>query len=97
MGPEHSFIHESGRGEYHAVTDEEALEGFFALSRTEGIIPAIESSHAIYEAMRLAKTLDKDKIIIVNLSGRGDKDVEQVKSFFEDPNCPYDMEKFLQK
>ena len=97
VGPEHSYIHASGRGKYTAVTDEEALEGFFALSRTEGIIPAIESSHAVYEGMRLAKSLDKDKIIIVNLSGRGDKDVEQVKAFFEDPNCPYDMKKFLKK
>lgn len=80
VGPEHSYYHSIGRGRYVSVTDQEALDAFTKLSRTEGIIPAIESSHAVAYAMKLAKELDKDQIIIVNLSGRGDKDVEQVKS-----------------
>ena len=78
VGPEHSFYHESGRGEYVSVNDEEALDAFFMLSKLEGIIPAIESSHAVAHAIKLAKTLPQDKVIIVNLSGRGDKDVGQV-------------------
>ena len=78
VGPEHSFYHESGRGEYVSVNDDEALDAFFMLSKLEGIIPAIESSHAIAHAIKLAKSLPQDKIIIVNLSGRGDKDVGQV-------------------
>lgn len=80
VGPEHSYYHSIGRGQYVSVTDQEALDAFTKLSRTEGIIPAIESSHAVAYAMKLARELDKDQIIIVNLSGRGDKDVEQVKS-----------------
>ncbi len=83
VGPEHSYYKESGRGDYVSVTDDEALEAFFTLSKTEGIIPAIESSHAVAYAMKLAPTLDKDKIIIVNLSGRGDKDVVQVMEMIE--------------
>lgn len=80
VGPEHSYYHSIGRGQYVSVTDQEALDAFTKLSRTEGIIPAIESSHAVAYAIKLAKELTKDQIIIVNLSGRGDKDVEQVKS-----------------
>ena len=80
VGPEHSYYKDIDRAEYTAIKDDEALEAFFALSKAEGIIPALESSHAIAYAMNLAKTLDKDKIIIVNLSGRGDKDVAQVKA-----------------
>jgi tryptophan synthase beta chain len=83
VGPEHSYYKESGRGDYVSVTDDEALEAFFTLSKTEGIIPAIESSHAVAYAMKLAPTLSKDKIIIVNLSGRGDKDVAQVMEMIE--------------
>lgn len=79
VGPEHSFYKESGRGEYVVVTDNEALNAFHELSKSEGIIPALESSHAVAHAIKLAKKLPKDKIIIVNLSGRGDKDVSQVK------------------
>jgi tryptophan synthase beta chain len=79
VGPEHSFYKESGRADYASVTDEEALEAFYVLSRTEGIIPAIESSHAVAYGMKLAAELSRDKIIIINLSGRGDKDVQQVK------------------
>jgi tryptophan synthase beta chain len=78
VGPEHSFYKDSGRASYVAVTDSQALEGFRLLSDTEGIIPALEPAHAIYYAAGLAKKLPKDKIIIVNLSGRGDKDLEIV-------------------
>lgn len=79
VGPEHSHYHASGRAQYVAISDQEALDAFFTLSKTEGIIPAIESSHAIAYAIKLAQELSSDKIIIVNLSGRGDKDVAQVK------------------
>ena len=78
VGPEHSFLKVSGRADYVAVTDEEALNAFQELSKVEGIIPALESAHAIAYAIKLAPTLDSDKIIIINLSGRGDKDVAQV-------------------
>lgn len=80
VGPEHCFYHASGRGKYSGIKDDEALEAFKLLSKTEGIIPAIESSHAVAYGVKLAKELGKDKIIIVNLSGRGDKDVAQVKA-----------------
>lgn len=83
VGPEHSFLKESGRAEYVTVKGEEALEAFQVLSKTEGIIPALESSHALAHAMKLAKELTKDDILIVNLSGRGDKDVEQVFNMLE--------------
>ena len=79
VGPEHSYYKESNRADYIAITDDEAMQAFFLLSRTEGIIPAIESAHAVAYAVKLAKTLSKDQTIIVNLSGRGDKDVNQVK------------------
>ncbi len=75
VGPEHAFLHDTGRAEYVAATDAEALEAFQLLCRTEGIIPALESAHAIAEAARLAPTLPKDQIILVNVSGRGDKDI----------------------
>lgn len=78
VGPEHSHLKVSGRAEYVTVTGQEALEAFQVLSKTEGIIPALESSHAVAHALKLAKELSQDDIIIVNLSGRGDKDVEQV-------------------
>ncbi|EPZ39426.1 Tryptophan synthase beta chain [Anoxybacillus ayderensis] len=78
IGPEHSFLKTSGRAEYYTVTNEEVLEAFQTLSKTEGIIPALESAHAVAYAMKLAPTLNSDQMIIVNLSGRGDKDVEQV-------------------
>ena len=76
VGPEHSFFKETGRAEYVAATDQEALEAFEWLAKTEGIIPALEPAHALAYAKKLVPTLDKDKIVIVNLSGRGDKDVE---------------------
>jgi tryptophan synthase beta chain len=78
VGPEHSHLKTSGRAEYVTVTGQEALEAFLLLSKTEGIIPALESSHAVAYAIKLAKELPKDDVLIVNLSGRGDKDVEQV-------------------
>lgn len=78
IGPEHSHLKVTGRAEYATVTNEEVLEAFQELSRTEGIIPALESAHAIAYAKKLAPTMREDQIVIVNLSGRGDKDVEQV-------------------
>ena len=83
IGPEHSHYHDIKRASYVPVTDEEALEGFQLLSRVEGIIPALESSHAIAFAVKLAKELGPDKSMIVCLSGRGDKDVVQVKDRLE--------------
>ncbi len=78
VGPEHSFYQASGRAQYVTVNDEEALNAFQILSKTEGIIPALESAHAVGHALKLAPTLDTDQTIIVNLSGRGDKDAAQV-------------------
>jgi tryptophan synthase beta chain len=78
VGPEHAFLKDSGRVKYTYAVDDEALSAFELLCRTEGIIPALESAHAIAEAVKLAPDLSKDKVIIVNLSGRGDKDVQQV-------------------
>lgn len=75
IGPEHAMLHDNGRASYTYATDDEALEGFQILCRTEGIIPALESAHAVAEAVKLAPTLDADKIILINLSGRGDKDI----------------------
>ena len=83
IGPEHSYFNAVGRAKYVDITDEEALEGFKILSRTEGIIPALESSHAIPYAVKLAKELGSEKTMIVCLSGRGDKDVVQVKERLE--------------
>ena len=80
VGPEHAYLKEIGRAEYEVATDEEALEAFQLLSRTEGIIPALESSHAIAHVLKLAPTLGRDEIVLVNLSGRGDKDVDEVRS-----------------
>ena len=78
VGPEHAWLKDVKRATYVPITDTEALDAFHALTRTEGIIPALESSHALAYATKLAPTLDKDKIIIVNLSGRGDKDIHTV-------------------
>ncbi len=78
VGPEHSYLKDSRRAEYVAVTDQEALEGFQLLGKTEGIVPALEPAHAIYHAAQMAKSLDKEQIIVVNLSGRGDKDMDIV-------------------
>jgi tryptophan synthase beta chain len=84
VGPEHSFYKDSGRAEYVCVTDHQALEGLTLLSETEGIIPALETAHAIYYAAELAKTLQPDEIILVCLSGRGDKDMEIVAQALTD-------------
>jgi tryptophan synthase beta chain len=78
VGPEHSYLKDAKRAEYVAVTDQEALEGFQLLGKTEGIVPALEPAHAIYHAARMAKSLAKEQIIVVNLSGRGDKDMDIV-------------------
>ena len=78
VGPEHAFLHDAKRVEYTYATDDKALEAFMKLARLEGIIPALESSHAVAEVIQRAPTMSKDQIIIVNLSGRGDKDVAQV-------------------
>ena len=78
VGPEHAWLKDMGRAQYVAITDSEALDGFRLLTRTEGIIPALESSHAIAYAMKLAPRMSKDEIIIVNLSGRGDKDMNTI-------------------
>ncbi|WP_338551714.1 tryptophan synthase subunit beta [Paenibacillus sp. KS-LC4] len=80
IGPEHSYLKDSGRAEYFPITDDEAMDALQLLSRTEGIIPALESAHAIAQTVKLAPTLDKDQIIVVSLSGRGDKDVETIMS-----------------
>jgi len=79
VGPEHAYLKEIGRAEYDVITNDEALEAFQVLSRTEGIIPALESSHAIAHGMKLAKQMGKDEIVLINLSGRGDKDVDEVR------------------
>ncbi|MDR6124478.1 tryptophan synthase beta chain [Bacillus sp. SLBN-46] len=84
VGPEHSHLKTSGRAEYVTVTGQEALEAFQLLSKTEGIIPALESSHAVAYAIKLAKNLSPEDVLIVNLSGRGDKDVEQVFKMLKD-------------
>ncbi len=80
VGPEHSFYKDSGRAEFVAATDKDAIDAFLTLSKVEAIIPAIESSHAISYGMKLAGQLDKDKVIVINLSGRGDKDVAEIAS-----------------
>jgi tryptophan synthase beta chain len=78
IGPEHAWLHETGRVKYLSATDEEALEAFQLLSRLEGIIPALESAHAIAKLADLAPKRPKDHLMVVNLSGRGDKDIPQV-------------------
>ncbi|NQT30698.1 MAG: tryptophan synthase subunit beta [Deltaproteobacteria bacterium] len=83
VGPEHSYLKDSGRATYVAVTDQEALEGFKLLCKTEGIIPALEPAHAIFHAAKMASSLEKEKTIVVNLSGRGDKDMDIVAQALE--------------
>jgi tryptophan synthase beta chain len=92
VGPEHAFLSDIGRAQYVGVTDKDALAAFHYLCRTEGIIPALESSHAIAHAMKLAKTMRPDQSILVNLSGRGDKDIGTVADlsngdFYCRPSC----------
>lgn len=81
IGPEHAWLHDTGRAQYVPVTDDEAVEAFEYLSRVEGIIPAIESSHAVAHAMKIAPTMDKDKIIVITVSGRGDKDCAAIARY----------------
>jgi tryptophan synthase beta chain len=83
VGPEHSYLHDIGRAEYHPVTDAEAMDAFALLCRTEGIIPAIESAHALAGVIKLGREVGPDAVILVNLSGRGDKDVETASRYFE--------------
>lgn len=82
MGPEHAFLKDIGRAEYRPITDTEAMDAFALLCRTEGIIPAIESAHAVAGALKLGQELGRDALILVNLSGRGDKDVETAAKWF---------------
>ena len=78
VGPEHAFLKDSGRAQYVPVTDAQAMEAFFETCKTEGIIPALETSHALYHAFQMAKKMRKDQDIVINISGRGDKDMMQV-------------------
>lgn len=84
IGPEHSYLHDIGRANYHSITDKEALNAFQLLSKLEGIIPALESAHAIAYAVKLASELGETKNIVVCLSGRGDKDVDTVKNLLRE-------------
>ena len=81
IGPEHAHLHDIGRAEYVPVTDEEAVNAFEYLARTEGIIPAIESAHAVAHAMKLAPTMGRDQIIVITISGRGDKDCAAIARY----------------
>ena len=81
IGPEHAYLYDTKRAEYVAITDDEAVNAFEYLSRTEGIIPAIESSHAVAHAIKIAGQMEQDQIIVVNLSGRGDKDVAAIARY----------------
>jgi tryptophan synthase beta chain len=85
IGPEHAFLHDEGRVEYTSVSDDEALAAFQTLSRLEGIIPALESAHAVAHALKVAREMKRDQILIVNLSGRGDKDVDTVRATIDFP------------
>jgi len=86
IGPEHAFLHDIGRVEYVTASDTEALEAFEFLSKTEGIIPALESAHAVAYAMKIAPLMSKDQIIIINLSGRGDKDINTFRDYIQTMN-----------
>jgi tryptophan synthase beta subunit len=81
VGPEHALYKKLGRGEYITVTDEQALEGFRLLARLEGILPALEAAHAVYAGVERAKRMKRDAIVVITLSGRGDKDLETVLSY----------------
>ena len=87
IGPEHAYLHDTGRAEYVAVTDDEAVNAFEYLSKMEGIIPAIESSHAVAHAMKIAGKMKKDQIIVINLSGRGDKDCASIARYRGEEIC----------
>jgi tryptophan synthase beta chain len=85
VGPEHAYLHEAGRAEYLAITDDEAMEAFALLSKSEGIIPAIETAHALAGAMKIGKELGSSSNLLINLSGRGDKDVQTAAKYFGIP------------
>ena len=89
VGPEHAYLKESGRSKVGLCNDNEAVDAFYKLSQLEGIIPALESAHAVGFAMKLAKTLSKDKTILVSLSGRGDKDIDFVIENYPIPNAKF--------
>lgn len=84
VGPEHAYLHDSGRAKYVSITDDEAMEALLVLCKEEGIIPAIESAHALAYILKIAPGLDKDEIVVLNLSGRGDKDVHTIADYFKD-------------
>jgi tryptophan synthase beta chain len=81
VGPEHTYLRDTGRADYIPITDEEAVSAFEYLSKVEGIIPAIESAHAVAAALKIAPTMGKDQIMVINLSGRGDKDVYSIARY----------------
>jgi tryptophan synthase beta chain len=83
IGPEHAYLHDSGRVRYESVSDDEAMSAFQLLSKLEGIIPALESAHAVAHAIKVAREMKEDEIVVVNLSGRGDKDVNTAREFLE--------------
>jgi len=83
IGPEHAFLHDSGRVTYTSVSDSEALDAFQLLSKLEGIIPALESAHAVAHAIKAASKMKETEVVVVNLSGRGDKDVNTVREHLE--------------
>ena len=84
VGPEHAYLHDSGRVEYVSVTDDEAMEALLELCKVEGIIPAIESAHALAHALKIAKDMTMDQIMVINLSGRGDKDVHTIADYYKE-------------
>jgi tryptophan synthase beta chain len=83
IGPEHAFLHDSGRVVYESASDTEAMEAFQLLAKLEGIIPALESAHAVSHALKVASAMKKDEVVVVNLSGRGDKDVNTAREYLE--------------
>ena len=85
VGPEHAYLHDIGRAEYRAINDDQAMEAFDLLCKTEGIIPAIETAHALAGAMIIGKEIGPDATLLINLSGRGDKDVQTAAQYFGIP------------
>jgi tryptophan synthase beta chain len=83
IGPEHALLHDSGRVSYQSASDNEAMEAFQLLSKLEGIIPALESAHAVAAAIKVAADMKRDEVVVVNLSGRGDKDVNTAREYLE--------------
>ena len=84
IGPEHAWLHDIGRAEYVSITDKEAIDGFQVCTRLEGIIPALETAHAIAHVIKIAGDLDKNHVIVLNMSGRGDKDMDTVSAYLEE-------------